>query len=216
MKSAGLKVFGFIIVLALAALACAAPNMDSILNPLPTDDFSSDSSGWGTGTDADSSVEYANDGLQMTVFTPFYMTWSTPDTVSYENVHIEASVTSTSSDPEAKFGIICNEAGTTNAFYYVGVSPDGYYAFIKSSVVGDDVYLKEGTSDVISASANSMRLGLDCGGGVLTLYVNGQQIDSVSDSTYVSGTVGLFASTDDVSGGASVIFDDFVVTKLGE
>jgi len=57
---------------------------------------------------------------------------------------------------------------------------------------------------------------LDCGGGVLTLYVNGQQIDSVSDSTYVSGTVGLFASTDDVSGGASVIFDDFVVTKLGE
>ena len=78
------------------------------------------------------------------------------------------------------------------------------------------MYLKEGTSDVISASANSMRLGLDCGGGVLTLYVNGQQIDSVSDSTYVSGTVGLFASTDDVSGGASVIFDDFVVTKLGE
>ena len=63
MKSAGLKVFGFIIVLALAALACAAPSMDSILNPLPTDDFSSDSSGWGTGTDADSSVEYANGGL---------------------------------------------------------------------------------------------------------------------------------------------------------
>lgn len=98
----------------------------------------------------------------------------------------------------------------------MGVTSNGYYAFIKSSVVADDVFLKEGTSDAISASSSSMRLGLDCGNGTLTLYVNGQQIDITSDSSYTSGTVGLFAATDDEENGVNVIFDDFVVTKLGE
>lgn len=80
----------------------------------------------------------------------------------------------------------------------------------------DDVYLKEGNSDVVSAVSSSMRIGLDCGNGVLALYVNGQQIDSVSDTTYPSGSVGLFAASDDQEDGTSVIFDDFVMTKLGE
>ena len=216
MRSVGLKVFGFIIVLALAALACAAPSVDSILNPMPKDDFSSDSSGWGTGTDSSSSVEYANGGLQMIVYTPFFVTWSTQSLESFENVHIEANVKNESTDPEALYGIVCNEQGSTQSFYYVGVSSDGYYVFIKSAVAQDDVFLKEGTSDLISISSGSVRLGLDCGGGSLTLYVNGQKVDSVSDSTYTSGLVGLFAASDDENSGANVTFDDFVVTKLGE
>jgi len=192
------------------------PDVTSLLNPLPTDDFSNSSSGWGTGTDAQSSVEYADGGLQMIVYTPFYVTWSTPDLESYENIHIEASVKNISTDPEAMFGIVCNEQGSTSSFYYVGVSPDGYYAFIKAAVGQDDVFMKEGNSDLIRNSASSMRLGLDCGNGALTLYVNGQRIDSMNDSTYTSGVVGLFAASDDQASGASVIFDDFVTTQLGE
>jgi hypothetical protein len=217
MRSAGLKVLFFISVLALAVLACAAvPSMDSLLNPLPRDDFSSDSSGWGIGNDSDKLVEYANGGLHMAVYTPTYVTWSTPDIKPYENIHIEANVINASKDPQSLYGIICNEQGSTTAFYYVGVSPDGYYAFIKSSVAADDVFLKKGTSDAISAaSANSMRIGLDCG-STLTLYVNGQQIDSVSDTTYTNGTVGLFAASDDENNGTDVTFDDFVVTKLSK
>ncbi len=212
MKKSHLKIFIFVVVLVLSALACTIPG----LNSLPKDDFSNSASGWGTGTDASSSVEYANEGLQLIVYQPLYVTWSTPDDKVYENIHIEASVKNESTDPEALFGIVCNEQGTSSSFYYVGVSPDGYYAFIKSADGIDDVYLKEGNSDVISASSSSMRLGLDCGNGSLALYVNGQQIDSVSDTTYPSGVVGLFAASDDQEGGASVIFDDFVMTKLGE
>ena len=217
MKLTGLRVFGSITVLACAALACAAvPSVDSLLNPLPKDDFSSDTSGWGTGTDSDKSVEYANGGLHMTVYTPTYVTWSTPGITSYENIHIEASVTNASADPKALFGIVCNEQGSTTAFYYVGVSSEGYYAFIKSSVAEKDVYLKEGTSDVISAaSSKSMRLGLDCG-DMLALYVNGKKIDTVSDSTYTSGAVGLFAASGDQKSGTDVTFDDFVTKKLSK
>ena len=212
MKKNNLKIFVFIAVLVLAAMACAIPG----LNSLPKDDFSNSDSGWGVGTDASSSVEYASDGLQMIVYTPFYVTWSTFGLETYENSHIEVSVNNTSSDSDSMFGVVCNEQGSTQAFYYVGVSPSGYYAFIKSSVALEDVYLKEGTSDVISASASSMRIGLDCGNGTLTLYVNGQQIDSVSDASYPNGVVGLFTASDDLDSGATVIFDDFVMTKLGE
>jgi hypothetical protein len=214
MKTSSLRFLSVMIVLAFATLACATPDISALLNPMPSDDFSSSSSGWGTGTDSSSSVEYANGGLQMIVYQPLYVTWSTLGLESYENIHMEVSVQNSSTDQEAFFGFICNEQGTTNNFYYVGVSPDGYYAFVKSHIVGDDEILKKGTSSVISSSAQSMRLGLDCKNGSMTLYVNGQLIDSASDSEYTSGVFGLFAASDDQPSGASVTFDDFVSSKI--
>jgi hypothetical protein len=214
MKSLNLKVFFAVFVLVLSSLACGMPDVAALLDPMPKDDFSNSGSGWGTGTDADSSVEYNNDGLEIKVFTPYYVTWSTQSLETYENTHLEVDVQNNSSDPEAFFGFICNEAGTTNNFYYVGVSPDGYYAFNKSKIVGDDEILKDGTSDIISANAQSMRLGLDCKNGSMALYVNGQLIDSVSDSTYTSGTFGLFGASDDEQNGTSVIFDNFATSKI--
>lgn len=204
--------FVFILILALAALACEIPG----LNSLPKDDFSNSDSGWGTGTDSASSVEYVDGGLQMIVYQPFYLTWSTPDAETYENVRLEATVRNDSPDPLAFFGFICNEQGTSNSFYYVGVSSDGYYAFVKAADGFDDTYLKEGTSDIISSAAGPIKLGLDCGNGTQTLYVNDQKIDSVNDTTYTSGTMGLFAGTDEQASGANVTFDDFVMSKLGE
>jgi len=216
MKIFNLKIVASVFMLALASLACATPDINALLNPLASDDFSSDASGWGTGTDTYSSVEYLNDGLTFLVFEPFYVTWSTPNPEVYENTHLEVSVTNQSSDPEAMFGFVCNEAGTTNNFYYVGASADGYYAFIRASIAAKDVYLKEGNSTVISGSGGSLRLGLDCKNGSMALYANGQLVDSVSDSSYTNGSVGLFAASDDQNTGTAVIFDDFAMTKIGE
>jgi hypothetical protein len=82
--------------------------------------------------------------------------------------------------------------------------------------VGDDVYLVEDFSDVITANLSSLRLGLDCANGSMTLYANGQVIDSVSDTSYTSGSIGLFLASQEERNGAAVIFDNFTVTKLGE
>jgi hypothetical protein len=214
MKRLNLKVFAAAFMFVLVSLACAMPDVGSLLNPLPSDNFSSSSSGWGVGTDSKSSVEYNNGGLQIQVFEPYFLAWSTPGLTSYENVHMEVDVKNESTDPEAFYGFICNEQGSTDSFYYAGVSPDGYYAFVKAAVAQQDVFLKEGKSDVISATGGSMRLGLDCANGSMTLYVNGQAIDSISDSTYPSGVVGLFAATESVSNGTNVTFDNFAMTKL--
>jgi len=69
---------------------------------------------------------------------------------------------------------------------------------------------------IAAAASGSMRIGLDCGNGSLVLYVNGQQIDSVADSTYTSGVVGIFAASDDQENSTVVTFDDFAVSKLGQ
>lgn len=199
-------------VLMFASLACnALTGGDALLR----DDFSGDSA-WGTGTDADSSVEYVNNALNFTVDKDLYFVWSTPNGDDYENVHIEVTAQNDSTDSTAAFGIIC-DLQITDTSYYFAVTGAGEYGIGRYTLT-DDVLLTNGgqwdKSDLISSGADSYRIGADCGNGTLTLYVDGRQIDSVSDTTYTSGNVGLFAWSGEQSNGTNVTFDDFVMTKL--
>ena len=153
-----------IALLVLASLACSAA---SLLGggALIEDDFSKSDSGWGVGTDSDSSVEYVNNGLQMQVFTKNYFVWSTPDTETYENVHMEVTVNNNSTDPTAAFGIMCNQQPVDSSFYYFAMTPAGEYAIVKASIALSDVFLtnndKWATSDAITQNASSYRIGAD-------------------------------------------------------
>ncbi len=238
------RVLFAVTVLALAALACNAisgggndtppvdvnpPSIEPTDEPLIDlppilggdvllrDDFSGGDSNWGIGTDADSSVEYVGDALNFIVTKDFYFVWSTPNDERYQNVHIEATAANNSIDENAGFGIICNMQ-VTDTSYYLVVTGAGAYAIGKSAVALDDVILTNDnsweTSDLITPGASSYRIGADCGNGVLTLYVDGQQIDSVTDSDYADGYVALMAWSDERISGTNVTFDDFVLTSL--
>jgi hypothetical protein len=200
-----------VVGLVLAALACSLPGGGALLE----DNFS-DSGSWGTGTDADSSVEYANEMLNFVVNKDLYFVWSTPNGEDYENIHMEVTASNNSTDPAGAFGIICNLA-ITNTSYYFAVTGAGEYAIGRYTLTGDTLLTNDGqwgTSSLIAADAPSYRIGADCGNNTLTLYVDGQQIDSVSDSTYTSGNVGVFAWSGEELNGTNVSFDDFVLTKL--
>jgi hypothetical protein len=181
------------------------------------DDFST-SGVWGTGTDSDSTVEYRDKTLHMLVFTENFFVWSTPNDNIYQNVHIEVTVTNNGSDPTTAFGIMCNAQVNDEDFYYFAVTPSGDYAIAKSTTGQDDLFLTNNVrrvfSNLITQNAVSYRIGADCGNGKLTLYVNGQQIASVSDSSYTNGHVGLFTWSGEDAASADVSFDDFVMTKL--
>jgi hypothetical protein len=216
MKTSYWKALISIISLAALALACSSfslPGGVSGDNAILRDDFSNSSSGWGTGTDSNSSVEYMNGGLQFVVYSNYYITWSNPNLEDYQNIHIDVTVKNESSDELAIFGIVCHEQAT-QSFYYLGVAADGYYTISRSEVGQDDVSLTNGTSTVIPPSTEPFTLGADCGNGSLALYVNGQQIASAQDATFTTGKVGLFAWTDEQQSGANVTFDDFVLTAL--
>lgn len=217
--------------LTLAALACQAiasggDNGGEVDPDAPTstpspkiilsDDFSSEK--WGTGTDEDSSVEYANGALQMIIFRPNLFVWSTPNVEDYQNIHIEVTVINNNTDSTTAFGLICNQQEVQDNFYYFGITPAGEYAIAKASEGQKDVYLTNedawGVSELIAQEAASYRVGADCGNGTLTLYVDGQQIASASDSSYISGNVALFTFSGEEAPTTNVSFDDFLIMEL--
>ena len=202
--------------LALAALACNAVSGRSDSNVLLSDDFSSAT--WGTRTDADSSVEYANGALQMIVYTQNYFVWSPPNDQDYQNIHSEVTVINNGTDATTAFGIMCNQQATNGNFYYLAMTPAGEYAIAKAAEGQTDIFLTNddqwASSDLIPQNAASYRVGADCSNGTLTLYVDGQQIASVSDASYTSGGVALFTWSGEEANSADVSFDDFLMTKL--
>jgi hypothetical protein len=58
-------------------------------------------------------------------------------------------------------------------------------------------------------------IGFDCASdGTMTLYINGQQVATASDTEYPGGLVGVIAWSSDVESGTTVSFDNYVLTKL--
>ena len=214
--------------LAVAALACSivsggggdtppeGPTSTSSPSVLLSDDFSS--ARWGTATDDKSSVEYADGVLQMILFTQNYFVWSTSNNQDYENVHIEVTAINNDSDSTTAFGIMCHQQDSTSNFYYLAITPAGEYAIAKAAEGQSDLFLTNDDqwafSDLIPQDAESYRVGADCGNGTLTLYVDGQQIASVSDTSYTSGGVALFVYSGEDVNSADVSFDDFLMTSL--
>lgn len=205
-------------VLALTVSACQAVGgleAQSDGGVILSDDFSSMQ--WGTGTDADSSVEYVDEALQMAVYRENHFVWSKPDDGVYENVHMEVTVINNGTDSTTAFGLICNKS-EGDGFYYFAITPAGQYAIALATEGTVDVFLTNNDewadSDLIAVDADSYRLGADCGNGMLTLYVDGQVITSVPDTTYSSGQVAVFAWSDVDAVTTNVSFDDFLLAKL--
>ncbi len=207
-----------VVVLMAAALACSGvPGLGGGDGSLYKDDFSGSGSGWSTFTSDNGSVEYGNGDYVMKVFTDAWFVWGNPDETALSNVHIEVTVNNTGGTADTSFGIMCNYASDTQ-HYYMGIDSQGFYAIAKVDG-SDDVFLTNnddwGQSEAIAKNAPSYRLGADCANGTLTLYVDGQQIDSASDSSFTAGDVGLFAWTEDEIN-AEIHFDDLVVTSLAK
>jgi len=182
------------------------------------DDFSDDSV-WGVLSDADSSIQYADEALQMIINSENYFVWTTPDSEEYEDIHMEVTVINNDTDSNTAFGFLCNQQSDDDSFYYMVVTPNGQYVIAKATTGETDIFLTNNDewaySDLVTEDASSYRVGADCGtDGTLTLYVDGQEIDSVTDPSYSSGGIGLMTWSGEGSSNANVSFDDFLVTDL--
>jgi hypothetical protein len=145
--------------------------------------------------------------------------FSSPNDSNYQNIHAEVTVKNNGTHPTTAFGIICDQHGTDlSSFYYAAVTPAGEYAIAKAVSGQADVFLTGGgawaSSDQIAENAASYRVGADCSNGRLVLYVNGNQIASVSDSAFASGGIALFTWSGEDVASADVSFDDFEMTQL--
>ena len=180
------------------------------------DDFSEQN--WGTLTDSNNSVEYDGEALRIQIFKKNWFVWSTPNTKTYKNIHAEITATNNDGESTTAFGIMCYQQDVASSYYYVAMTPGGEYVIAINSDENPDVFLTNNghweTSDLIEKGSSSYRVGADCGDGKITLYVDGQQIDLVSDNTYTDGSVGVFAWSGVSVSSADVTFDDFILQSL--
>jgi hypothetical protein len=217
-----------IAIIASTMLSCrlfsAAPSVPSAPSipegsavPLFTDDFSNSDSGWETENTPDDTIEYANGGLRIEDWSAEWFAWSNLGDKTFKDIHVEITAKNETQQEGYSFGLMCNRQGENIAFYYFVISASGEYGIGKSLNADEFEFLTNNNqwaeSSHIAKDAASYRIGADCGHGTLTLYVDGNKIDSVSDTTFTEGRVGLILWSGEESAGP-VTFDDFIITAL--
>ena len=221
MNKRALSVF---IVLVMATLACTCnllpgggDGQEPSPSPIPAniylqDDFSSTDSGWEIGDYEGGSVGYKDDAYFVTSTSIDIMMWGVANR-SFDNVVIEIDATQVSAGPESDnaYGVVCREQGDGSGNgYYLRISGDGYYSIYRA-VGGEFEPLVDWiTSTAIREGQATNHIQAICAGSALALFVNGQLLDEVEDSTFAAGDIALTATTfEDVK--TEVHFDDLVV-----
>jgi len=181
-------------------------------NILFQDDFSDEDSGWNTSTDEYGSVEYADGGFRFFVNETQYDYWSIPN-LDFTDVHIEVDGKKLAGPDDNDFGIICRYQDEQN-FYAFLISSDGYYGISKMQDGEHNVIGTDGMqyTDLIRTGSATNRIGADCIGSRLVLYVNGDELLEIEDADFSKGDIGLLAGTFD-SPGVDILFDNLVVTR---
>jgi len=103
---------------------------------------------------------------------------------------------------------------TQSSFYNFTITPDGFYELDLVSGGRLVQILNYGPSTAINAGLNQQNLlTVIARGSTIYLYVNKQNLATVSDSTYRSGSIGLFAVKGNTISG-DVAFSNAQVWKL--
>jgi len=176
------------------------------------DDFSDTSSGWDRVQTDEGVTDYDSGTYRIFVDKTQHDYWANPGR-SFTDAQVEVDATKVAGPDQNDFGLICRSQDTKN-FYAFIVGSDGTYAIEKFSDSGSEILGSDAMqqSDAIRQGAATNHLRADCVGDSLSLYVNGQLVHSVTDSSYASGDVGLIAGTYDEAG-ADIAFDDLVVRQ---
>ena len=130
---------------------------------------------------------------------------------SFDDLTIEVYATQISAglDNNTAYGVVCREQGDGDG-YYLRIAGDGYYSIFRA-VGGESEPLVDWTSSTaIRQGQATNHIQATCDGSTLALFVNGQRLDEVKDSTFAAGDIALTATTfEDVK--TEVHFDDLVV-----
>jgi len=177
------------------------------------DDFSNPGSGWDQVDETDYFADYYENAYRIVVNSELSDSWANPDSNVFGDVTVEVDATKNAGPDDNDFGLICRYLSVTE-FYYGVISSDGYFGITKVTSDASALLGRENLefSAAINQGSATNHIRFDCIDNVLTLYVNGQQIDQQIDSAYSNGNIGLIAGTYDTPG-TDILFDNFFVYK---
>ena len=180
------------------------------------DAFSADTDcGWAQYGGAES-AEVVDDVMRLSVSTNGVVAWTNPNR-DFTDTEISVQTSQISGPNNNAYGVICRYVDDEN-FYVFLISGDGYYAIGKYQTgVSQITYLTGAdpdffvASDAINQGVATNLLRVRCVGDQLSLAVNGIPLATVTDDSFISGDVGLAASTLE-TGRVVVEFDTFTVS----
>ncbi|HZD11763.1 MAG TPA: hypothetical protein VE553_10510 [Candidatus Binatia bacterium] len=163
------------------------------------DEFSGERDcGWAIYSRNGAASEIAEGTLNLTTSQPGQIWWTNPGR-SFDDVIVSAEVAHTSGPQDNAYGVICRYQSSEN-FYVFLISSDGYYAIGKYQSGSDQIEYLTGDGQYVASEAinqgqarNSLRAS--CVGNELSITVNGELLETLTDPTFVTGDIGLAVST---------------------
>lgn len=216
------KILSAISALVLAVLACSFTTAKTPTVQAPSgatvlfqDDFSNPDSGWDRAQSDFGSTDYSNGSYVINIAKANIYIFANPSQSFQNDVRIEVDAVKASGTVDNAFGVLCRYQDPDN-YYFFEISSDGYVG-IGINKAGVKTLLSSPDNNMVSDSSvnqgdASNHLRVDCIGSTLTLYVNGTQAASASDSSFTGGDTGLIAETFSVAG-TEIHFDNLFVYK---
>jgi hypothetical protein len=178
------------------------------------DNFSNETTGWPRVRTDEGITDYEDGVYRIFVNLDNDDYFATPGLTSLPNdVRVEVDATKVAGSDNNDFGILCRYQDNNNVYQFV-VSSDGYVGILKlvdgsmQSIAAETLI----ESSAVNVGNTQNHIRADCIGEMLALYVNGQQVSTAQDTTFLrGGEVGVFAGTYDTPG-TDIHFDNFIVT----
>jgi hypothetical protein len=175
------------------------------------DDFSDSGSGWDI---VEGATEYHEDTYRIFVVETDYQKWANPGRHFGGDVRIDVDVTKAGGPDDNFFGVICRYNQDDGFDYYAfQISSDGF-ANISRFDDGAETNISSDAmqpTEFITQGAATNHLRVYCKGDQLSLWVNGENVASATDSTYTEGDIGFFAATPENESGVDIRFDNLTV-----
>jgi serine/threonine protein kinase len=173
------------------------------------DNFTDPRSGWEVGDYEAGSVGYEN-GVYAVISLNNKAMWGVADQFLTDLI-VEVDATQVSAGPENnnEYGVGCRVQPDGDG-HYLSISGDGFYS-IWLNYGPDWVPLVDWTSsDAIRRGNATNHIRAVCDGPTLSLFVNGQHMATVEDTTFAGGDIALSATSYEATA-TKIIFDNLVV-----
>ena len=123
----------------------------------------------------------------------------------YSDLDEEVTATQTSGPAEGEFGLVFRLVDSGDGYIFIATG-DGR-AFLAKIASGQITPISDAWPYSADAYGQPRTLRVVAQGAIITCYINGARVGTLTDSTYANGGVGLMAG----SGGVDVAFTDFSV-----
>jgi hypothetical protein len=171
-------------------------------NPTWTQDFSGNSSPWDYESEQ-ASFSTSGGYLNLTArVNPNWHSWyfSSP---RLKNAYVEATITLTNCSGRDRFGLAVRGSSDFQQFYFLSITCDGQWGFFRMAPEVEIITLQgyQNADPLSEGTGLPHRVGIWMDGPDFTIYIDGQEMGAVSDTTLANeGFTGFLIAYANISG----------------